>query len=120
MEPSRRPEMWTPEDVVQAVQDGHTFLLPFKFGPMSKPNGYYILGQQYFCFGVTVGPEHSPDLMLSPEGNLVLTLWFRDGMVPDEAFYAPLDEREVGPVHAFIDPDDVDWDLLNRSEQVKL
>lgn len=116
-----RPEMWTPESIVQAVQDGFTFLIPFKMGdPPGSPNGYYILGRQYMTFAVTVGPEHTEITRVLPTGWLEMTLWFPPGMVPDEAFIGEINPNGVGQVWAQIDPQDIDWDQLNRGHQIRI
>jgi len=114
-----RPEMWTPESIVQAVKEGFTFLIPFHFN-LIEPNGYYIAGQQYICTGVTVGPEHTEIIRLTPEGWMEMLLWFPPGMVPDEAFIGEINENGVGQVWALVDPDDIDWETLNRGWQIKV
>jgi len=111
--------MWTLETIVEAVRNGETFLIPFHFN-LSEPNGYYILGQQYICTGVAVGPEHTPDIEVTPEDTLSMTLWFPKGMVPNRAFYQPINKQGVGPVHAFIMKEDINWDLLNGGQQIKV
>lgn len=132
MEPVERPEMWTIEDIVKAVHDGHTFLVLFDYKKgLFQPNGYFIGGVQYSATGVTVGPNHSPDIQVTPEGTLQLTLYFQRGMVPEKDFYRPPERRErrnmglpevvyIGPVHAFISPEDIDWDGLNRGQQFRV
>jgi hypothetical protein len=106
------PEIWTAEALVQAVHDGHTFLVPF-YLDFTKPNGYYIAGKQYVCSGVTVGPEHTPDINLSPEGLIFMTIYLQEGMVRPQDFAGPLNSQRVGPVHSFIEPKDINWELLN-------
>jgi len=119
MTPIDLPEMWTLESIVKAVNDGHTFLILFTYPPKGGPNGYFILGNQYFCTGVTVGPEHTPDIEVTPEGTLAMTLYFPPGMVPDESFYGPV-VNGVGPVRAFVAADTIDWESLNRGNQYRI
>jgi len=115
-----RPEMWDLEAVVRAVQDGYTFLLPFKIGEsLFTPNAYWIAGQQASAFGLTMGPEHTPKVMVLPDGWLQAETFFMPEMVPERAWLAPPNKYGVVPVHAEIDPDTVDWDLLNRGHQIR-
>jgi len=117
-----RPEMWAVENIVQAVEGGFTFLIPFKFikkAGVTDLSGYYILGEQYSCFGVTVGPDHTEIIRTTPEGWLEMTLWFQTYMVPVEAFIGPINENGVGQVWASVDPDNIDWDSLNRGLQIR-
>lgn len=115
-----RPEMWTPEAIVQAVQDGFMFGIPFtpkKKG--AKPNNaYWIGGRQYIASLFTVSPEHTPDIALMPEsGWLGMTAFFQPFMVPEDAWLTPPNEYGVVPVHLEIDPDTIDWERLNRGYQ---
>lgn len=115
-----RPEMWTAESIVQAVRDGFTFMLPFIHEEMFEPNAYYILGVQYSAFGVTVGPKHTEIIRLTPEGFIEMTLWFQPGMVPNKAFIGPITPNGVGKVWAQVDPEDIDWEILNRGTQIRI
>jgi hypothetical protein len=113
-----RPEMWTPESIIQAVNDGFTFLIPFHYDGFDSGNAYYIMGRQYSAFGLTVGPHHTPDMSMTPEGWVEIVMHFRRGMVPDDAFTGKLDERDVGPVVGSIDPSTIDWEQLNGGHQI--
>lgn len=119
MTPIDLPEMWTLESIVQAVRDGHTFLISFAYSKDFGPNGYIIAGDQYHCSGVTVGPEHTPDIAVTPEGSLIMTLYFPPRMVPNSAFYGPI-RNGVGPVHALVLADSIDWEGLNRGQQYRV
>ena len=114
-----RPEMWTPESVVQAVKDGFTFLIPFIW-EKGKRSGYYIRGKQYICTGVTVGPEHTEIIRMTPEGWIEMSLWFPPYMVPEDAFIGEINENGVGQVLALVDPSEINWDQLNRGTQIRV
>jgi len=115
-----RPEMWTPEDVVRAVNAGYRFLLPFVWGEsFFEPNAYYIAGEQASASGLTVGPEHTPDLRVGEDGWLRAKVFFRAEMVPERAWLAPPNERGIVPVIAEMDPETIDWELLNRGHQIE-
>ena len=115
-----RPEMWVPEAIALAVRDGFTFGIPFIRGEsFFDPNAYYIGGEQYTASLLTVGPKHSPDLELLPEGRLGMTAYFRPEMVPQETWLAPPNEYGTVPVHLEIAPETIDWELLNRGHQIR-
>lgn len=115
-----RPEMWTLEAVMRAVQDGFKFGLPFKFGEsLFSPNAYWIGGQQYSSYLVTVGPEHTPEMALLPDGWLRVRLYFRPELVPERTWLGPPNEYGVVSVYAEIDPETVDWEILNRGHQIQ-
>lgn len=123
MDPIDLPEMWTTQSIINAVHAGHTFLIPFDYRKLFQANAYYIGGIQYSASGVTVGPHHTPDIVLTPEGNIQMTLYFERGMVKEKDFYRPPEQREgrwIGPVHAFIMPEDIDWEGLNRGQQFRV
>jgi hypothetical protein len=115
-----RPEMWDFEAVVQAVKDGYTFLLPFKMGKsLFTPNAYYIGGHQASASGLTMGPEHTPEMKILPDGWLRARTFFRPEMVPKRTWIEPPNEYGVVSVYLEIDPETVDWDLLNRGHQIQ-
>lgn len=107
-----RPEMWTVEDIVEAVRDGHTFMIPFVLD--KTPNGYWIAGYQYSATGLAVGPEHTPDIVVGEDGWLRVRTFFRPEMVAERAWLGPPNEFGVVAVYAEIDPETIYWDLLNR------
>lgn len=115
-----RPEMWSLEAVVKAVRDGFTFGLPFIWGEsLFSPNAYWIGGQQYAASMLTVGPEHTPEIEILPEdGWLRVLLYFRPMMVPEKTWLGPPNENGVVSVYAEIDPETVDWVILNRGHQI--
>jgi hypothetical protein len=111
-----RPEIWTLEGVIQAVWEGFTFGLPFILGEsLFTPNAYWIGGQQYVAFLLTVGPEHTPELAILADGWMRVKLHFQPNMVPSRTWIAPPNESGVVSVYAEIDPKTVDWDSLNKS-----
>lgn len=116
-----RPEMWTPDSVVQAVHDGFTFLLPFIWGEdLFSPNAYWIAGLQASASGLTVGPEHTPEMILTEPDHWIRAItFFRPEMVPKEAWVTPPNEYGIVPVYVEIDPETVDWNLLNRGHQIR-
>ena len=115
-----RPEMWTPESIVRAVHDGFMFMIPFIWGKsFGDPNAYYIAGEQYSATGLTVGPEHTPDILVGEDGWLRAKVYFRPEMVPERAWLVPPNKFGVVPVYVEIDPETIDWDLLNRGHQIQ-
>lgn len=111
-----RPEIWTPEALVQAVQDGFTFGVPFTMGEsIFDPNAYFIGGRQFSALLLTVGPEHSPDIALLPEGRIGFTAYFRPEMVPQDAWLTPPNKDGVVPVHLEVAPETIDWETMNRA-----
>jgi hypothetical protein len=116
-----RPEMWDLGSVMRAVQSGFTFGLPFVMGEsLFTPNAYWIGGQQYGALLLTVGPEHTPEMALLPDGWLRVNLYFEPGMVPQRTWLGPPNENGVVAVYAEIDPETVDWDQLNRGEKIRV
>lgn len=116
-----RPEMWDLEAVMKAVQSGFTFGLPFIWGEsLFTPNAYWIGGQQYAASLLTVGPEHTPEMALLPDGWLRVKLYFQPAMVPERTWLGPPNENGVVAVYAEIDPATVDWDQLNRGHQIRV
>lgn len=115
-----RPEMWDAAAIVKAVKDGFTFLVPFIFEALFEPNAYWIAGTQASATGFTVGPEHTPEIELLPDGWIKAKTYFMPEMVPDRAWLAPPNENGVVPVYVEIDPDTIDWDLLNRGHQIRV
>ncbi len=114
-----RPEIWTPEAIVQAVRDGFTFGVPFGLGEGPfLPNAYWIGGRQFSALLITVGPEHSPDIALLPEGRIGMTAYFLPEMVPEDAWLSPPNKDGVVQVHLEIDPDTIDWEMLNRGQHM--
>lgn len=112
---SPRPEMWNLEAVIQAIHDGFTFGLPFVMGEsLFTPNAYWIGGQQYSALLLTVGPDHTPEAELNPDGWLRVKLYFEPFMVPQRTWTGPPNSSGVVAVYAEIDPATVDWALLNR------
>lgn len=116
-----RPEMWTTASIVQAVRDGFTFMIPFVMGKsLFSPNAYWIAGRQAAASGFTVGPEHTPDItLIEPDDWIVARTYFQPEMVPGKAWLAPPNEDGVVPVNVEIDPETIDWDLLNRGHQIR-
>lgn len=116
-----RPEMWTTAAIVQAVQEGFTFLVPFVLGEsLFSKNAYWIGGRQASAFGFTVGPEHTPEIrLIEPDAWIQAKTYFRPEMVPKSAWLEPPNVNGVVPVHVEIDPETVDWDLLNRGRQIQ-
>src|SRR4029077_9692735 len=116
-----RPEMWTAEAVVKAVKDGFTFLLPFIWGEsLFSQNAYWIAGMQASANGLTVGPEHTPEIELLPDGWIQAKTYFPPEIVPERAWLTPPNKHGVVPVHVEIDPDTIDWDQLNRGHQIRV
>jgi hypothetical protein len=116
-----RPEMWSVEDVVRAVEDGHTFLLPFIMGEsLFSPNAYYIKGQQFSATGLTVGPEHTPEMKILPDDWLRVKTYFPPFMVPEDAWVGEPLPTGVVAVYLEIDPETIDWDILNRGKQIRV
>jgi hypothetical protein len=108
--------MWTVDDLVEAVRDGYTFPLPFKPGRTPRaPNAYWIAGKQYAATDFIMGPEFTPELGVIPVFEWIYTrAFFEPHMVPEEAWIEPPDpESETVPVYVEIDPNTIDWDLLN-------
>lgn len=115
-----RPEMWDLEAVVRAIKDGFTFNLPFKDKrSLGTPNAYWIAGQQYIASSLTVGPDHTPEAEILPTGWLRVKTFFPPPMVPKKAWLNEPNQFGVVPVHVEIDPDTIDWDLLNRGYQIR-
>jgi hypothetical protein len=113
-----RPEMWNTAAIVQAVRDGFTFMIPFVWGKsLFDPNAYWIKGMQAAATGLTVGPDHTPDIELIDNEWIRVKTFFRPNMVPEEAWLDKPNEYGVVPVYLEIDPDTVDWNLLNRGHQ---
>lgn len=117
-----RPEMWDTRAVVQAVKDGFTFLLPFIWGEsLFSQNAYYIHGVQAGASGLTVGPEHTPEIeILLPFDWIKAKTFFPPEMVPEEAWLGPPNENGVVAVYVEIDPDTIDWEQLNRGHQIRV
>lgn len=121
-----RPEMWQAESVVQAVKDGFTFLLPFvEKDSIAKPNAYWIGDVQYVAFALTVGPEHTPEIGLRPDGWIWVHTFFTPEMVSSPGAKRAWvtdrpNENGVVEVLVFIDPETIDWDLLNRGTQERV
>lgn len=116
-----RPEMWDAQAVVKAVKDGFTFLLPFIWGEsLFSPNAYWIRGVQASASGLTVGPEHTPEMELLPDGWMKVKTYFFPEMVPEESWLEPPNKNGVVPVYIEIDPETIDWDLLNRGHQIRV
>jgi hypothetical protein len=115
-----RPEMWDTGAVVRAVKDGFDFLLPFVSHGLFEPNAYWIKGRQASAFSLTVGPEHTPEIELIDHDWIRVKLYFRPEMVPKEAWLGPPNENGVVAVYGEIDPDTIDWDLLNRGHQIRV
>lgn len=116
-----RPEMWDLEAVMKAVQSGFTFGLPFVMGEsLFTPNAYWIGGQQYAASLLTVGPEHTPEMALLPDGWLRVKLYFEPQMVPKRTWLGPPNENGIVAVYAEIDPATVDWEQLNRGHQIRV
>lgn len=116
-----RPEMWSAEAVIRAVEDGFTFLLPFKLGEsLFSPNAYWIKGQQASACGLTVGPEHTPKIEVrKDDGWIRAQAFFDQFMVPERAWSTKPTKVGIVQVWLEIDPDDVDWEILNRGHQVR-
>lgn len=113
--------MWTVEAIVQAVRDGFTFMIPFVWGEsLASRNAYWIAGYQYAATGLTVGPEHTPDILVGEDGWLRARVFFRPEMVPERAWLEPPNEFGVVPVIVEIDPETIDWELLNRGHQIRV
>lgn len=115
-----RPEMWNLDAVVQAIKDGFTFLLPFKMKEGWTPNAYWIGGQQVVSSALTVGPDHTPEAEILPDGWLRVKTFFPPPLVPRKVWLSEPNEFNVVPVYVEIDPDTVDWDLLNRGHQIRM
>lgn len=115
-----RPEMWDTAAIVRAVKDGFTFLVPFIFEALFTPNAYWIAGIQASASGFTVGPEHTPEIELLSDGWIKAKSYFMPEMVPERAWLAPPNKHGVVPVYVEIDPDTIDWDLLNRGHQIRV
>jgi hypothetical protein len=116
-----RPEMWTTAAIVQAVHDGFTFLIPFVMGEgLFSPNAYWIKGMQASANGLTVGPDHTPEIDLIDNEWIRAKTFFRPEMVPKEAWLEPPGRHGVVPVYVEIDPDTIDWNLLNRGHQIRV
>lgn len=116
-----RPEMWNTAAIVQAVHDGFTFLVPFVMGEgLFSPNAYWIKGMQASANGLTVGPDHTPEIDLIDNEWIRAKTFFRPEMVPKEAWLEPPGRHGVVPVYVEIDPDTIDWDLLNRGHQIRV
>lgn len=116
-----RPEMWTPQAIVQAVQDGFTFMITFVFGEsLFSQNAYWIGGVQFGASGLTVGPEHTPDIsLIQPDDWIRVKVFFRPEMVPKRAWLSAPNEYGVVPVFAEIDPETIDWERLNHGHQIQ-
>lgn len=121
--PIDKPEMWTPEAIVQAVHDGFTFMIPFILGEsLFSPNAYWIVGIQAGASGLTVGPEYTPEIaVIEPDSWIRAKTFFPPEMVPKQAWLEEPDpETGVVPVYVEIDPDTIDWELLNRGHQIRV
>jgi len=121
-----RPEMWSAESVVRAVKEGFTFLLPFvEKRSLADPNAYWIGDVQYVAFGLTVGPEHTPEIGIRPDGWIWAHTFFTPEMVSNpgsrRAWVSDRpNEHGVVEVLIWIDPETIDWELLNRGTQVRV
>jgi len=115
-----RPEMWDTEAVVKAVKDGYTFLLPFISHGLFEPNAYWIHSVQASAFGLTVGPEHTPEIRLIKNGWILAKTYFPPEMVPKDAWTSEPNKAGVVSVNVGIDPETIDWDLLNRGHQIRV
>lgn len=112
---SPRPEMWNLASVMQAVNEGYRFGLPFVMGEsLFTPNAYWIGGRQYADSILWMGSEQTPDLK-TLAGWLRVKLYFPPEMVPRLAWIGQPNENGVVAVFAEIDPATVDWVLLNRN-----
>jgi len=107
-----RPEMWTAESIVQAVKDGFTFLVTFVHW-----KGYWIGGSQYDASAFTLGPAHTPEIRLLDDGWIQAKTYFMPEMVPERTWLTPPNKNGVVPVYVEIDPETIDWDILNRGYQ---
>jgi hypothetical protein len=115
-----RPEMWDAGAVVRAVKDGFTFMIPFVPGEsLFSQNAYWIAGEQYGASGLTVGPEHTPEIEVMEDGWIRAMTFFRPEMVPKRAWIGPPSEFGVIAVNVEIDPDTIDWKSLNRGHQIR-
>jgi len=104
--------MWTPEDIVDAVRSGFTFMIPFVLG--RKENAYWIGGHQYNAMAFTVGPQHTPEIgLLEPDDWIRALTYFPPDMVPEKAWITPPNANGVVPVYVEIDPRTIDWEMLN-------
>ena len=101
------------------MKDGFRFLLPFISHGLFEPNAYWIKGRQASAFGLTVGPEHTPEIELIDHDWIRAKSYFRPEMIPKEAWAEAL-KNGVVSVFLEIDPDTVDWDLLNRGHQIQV
>jgi hypothetical protein len=120
--PIERPEMWTPEAIVQAVRDGFTFMIPFVRGEsMGDPNAYWIAGVQASANLLTVGPEYTPEIaIIEPDLWIRAKTFFPPGIVPQNAWLEePNPVTGVVPVYVEIDPDTIDWKGLNEGYQIR-
>lgn len=117
-----RPEMWTPQAIVQAVRNGFTFMIPFIWGKsLFSQNAYWIAGFQYGAAGFTVGPEHTPEItIIEPDSWIRAKTYFQPEMVPERAWLGPPNENGVVPVYVEIDSETIDWELLNRGHQIRV
>lgn len=117
-----RPEMWTVEAIVKAVGDGFRFMIPFMdAGGLFEPNAYWIKGRQASAHGLTVGPEHTPDIELVDVNGvnwIRASTYFPSAIVPKEAWVDGVNENGVARVYVEINPDTIDWELLNRGHQI--
>lgn len=116
-----RPEMWTTKDIVRAVGNGFTFMIPFVMGEsLFSQNGYWIGGLQYGSSGLTVGPDHTPEIkVIEPDQWLRAKTYFRPEMVPEKSWAGRPNENGVVAVYLEIDPETIDWELLNRGYQIR-
>jgi hypothetical protein len=93
-----RPEMWTTQAVVQAVRDGFVFMVPFVSEGFFQPNAYWIKGTQAAASGLTVGPEHTPEIEVIGDEWIRARTFFPPFMVPEDAWAGPVNENNVVPV----------------------
>lgn len=116
-----RPEMWTTGAIVQAVKDGFRFLIPFNPEGLFEPNAYWINGMQASSGVLTVGKDYTPEIELLPNEWIRAKTFFPPDMVPKEAWVGQpsADGRVVG-VYLEIDPDTIDWEMLNRGHQIRV
>lgn len=117
-----RPEMWTTQDIVRAVKNGYTFMIPFVLGDsIFSQNAYWIAGRQYGSMGFTVGPDHTPEMILTePDQWIRAKAYFPPELVPEKAWLTPPNQHRVVEVYIEIDPDTIDWDVLNRGYQIRV
>lgn len=117
-----RPEMWTPQSIVQAVRDGFQFMIPFIWGEsMGDPNAYWIAGIQASATGLTVSQDHTPEIgLIKPDDWIRAKTFFRAEMVPERAWASPPNENGIVPVYVEIDPVTIDWEQLNRGHQIRV